>query len=58
VEDARAKGKTSSKMEDKVDADYPACIGRKAPQEAFFPALIKRAQAIADRLAVAGSRKK
>jgi hypothetical protein len=58
VEDARAKGKASSKMEDKADADYRACIGRKAPQEAFFPALIKRAQAIADRLAVAGGRKK
>jgi hypothetical protein len=58
VEDARAKDKASSKMEDKGDADYRACIGKKAPQEAFFPALIKRAQAIADSLAAAGSRKK
>jgi hypothetical protein len=53
VEDARAKGKASSKMEEKGDADYRACIGREAPKQAFFPALIEKAQAIADRLAAA-----
>ena len=31
VEDARAKGKASSKMEEKGDADYRACIAREAP---------------------------
>ena len=39
--------------EEKGDADYRACIGREAPKQAFFPALIEEAQAIADRLAAA-----
>jgi hypothetical protein len=60
IDDARTKGKTTPEQttpeqDDKVDARYRACIGREAPKQAFFAGLIKKAQAIADGLAAAGS---
>lgn len=33
------------------DADYRACLAARAPKEAFFPTLMREAQAIADRFA-------
>jgi hypothetical protein len=35
--------------QEKGDRDYRACIGERAPKEAFFPELVKEAQEIADR---------
>jgi len=35
--------------QEKGDRDYRACIGERAPKEAFFPELVKEAQQIADR---------
>ncbi|WP_424363238.1 hypothetical protein [Methylocystis parvus] len=37
--------------QEKGDRDYRACIGERAPKEAFFPELVKEAQEIADRFA-------
>jgi hypothetical protein len=37
--------------QEKGDVDYHACYRERAPKEAFFPALVKEAQAIADRFA-------
>jgi len=35
--------------QEKGDRDYRACIGERAPKEAFFPELVREAQQIADR---------
>lgn len=39
----------SSEAREKGDADYRACYRERAPKEAFFPALVKEAQEIANR---------
>lgn len=36
-------------VQSKADADYHACYAERAPKADFFPALVKEAQAIADR---------
>jgi hypothetical protein len=41
----------STKVEDQGDKDYRACLVARTPQEAFYPALVKEAQELADRLA-------
>jgi len=41
----------STKAEDKGDKDYRACLIARTPQEAFYPALVKETQELADRLA-------
>ena len=58
IADAMEKRKVSSKVEEKGDADYRACVGREARKQTFLQELIKKAQAIADRLAAAADRKK
>ena len=40
-----------SKAEDDGDKAYRACLVAKTPQEAYYPALVKEAQEVADRLA-------
>ena len=40
----------STKVEDQGDKDYRACLVARTPQEAFYPALVKEAQELADRL--------
>ena len=41
----------SNKLEDQGDQDYRACLVARTPQEAYYPALAKEAQELADRLA-------
>jgi hypothetical protein len=38
-------------IQEKGDADFHACFNERAPREAFFPAVVREAQAFADRLA-------
>ena len=40
-----------SKAEDDGDKAYRACLVAKTPQQAYYPALVKEAQEVADRLA-------